>query len=160
MGLNLRKFWVLTWKTLIVKGRHYIETFLDLIVPTFLFMILAVLRYQGGDFLKPTNQPDEIFDTNQFLKKICDMRFDELNNATFYFAPAGGAVDDLMNRVLQANEYFENGGCSNNPNSSIFEGLALNIPIFQNSTILKPPGPNQGTKILSKQELRLFLFKR
>ena len=88
MGLNLRKFWVLTWKTLIVKGRHYIETFLDLIVPTFLFMILAVLRYQGGDFLKPTNQPDEIFDTNQFLKKICDMRFDELNNATFYFAPS------------------------------------------------------------------------
>ena len=117
MGLNLRKFWVLTWKTLIVKGRHYIETFLDLIVPTFLFMILAVLRYQGGDFLKPTNQPDEIFDTNQFLKKICDVRSDY--NATFYYAPAGGAVDDLMNKVIQANEYFEYGGCSYSQNFTI-----------------------------------------
>ena len=150
MGVNLRKFGVLTWKTLIVKRRHYIETALDLIVPTFLFMIMAALRYQGGDFLKPEHKPDEIFDTNRFLDKICWMPKNPFYNATFYYAPDtnDGAVEDLMNKVLQANAYFENGGCSPKlgPNIS-------GIPFFSKFF------SREDKKLLSKSFFKILFLK-
>ena len=51
---NLRKFLALTWKTLIVKKRHYVETAFDLIIPTILFVLLAVLYYE---VMEPTRHP-------------------------------------------------------------------------------------------------------
>ena len=57
---NLRKFLALTWKTLIVKKRHYVETAFDLIIPTILFVLLAVLYYE---FMEPTRHPHDLVDS-------------------------------------------------------------------------------------------------
>ena len=85
-------------------------------------MILAVLRYQGGDFLKPEHKGDEIFDTKPFLDKngpMCDA-----NNHTFYYAPNTiEAVEDLMSKVIEANKYFEYGVCSSGENRTLLSKL-------------------------------------
>ena len=108
---NLRKFWVLTWKTAIVKSRHYIETTLDLLIPTLLFVLMAVLRYQGGGILAPKFEPAEIFRPDYALQQFCERGFSydstlELKNATFLYTPQNQAVEKLMEKVKKANDYF------------------------------------------------------
>ena len=108
---NLRKFWVLTWKTAIVKSRHYIETTLDLLIPTLLFVLMAVLRYQGGSILAPKFKPAEIFRPDFALQQFCNRGFSydyalEMRNATFLYAPQNEAVKKLMEKVTKANDYF------------------------------------------------------
>lgn len=59
-GSNLRKFQVLTWKTCIIKLRHYVETTLDIVIPSLLFIVLVVLRYKVADF-SPKTKPEQSF---------------------------------------------------------------------------------------------------
>ena len=40
----LSKFWVLLWKNLLLKWRHWFMTILEVVLPVFLFALLAVLR--------------------------------------------------------------------------------------------------------------------
>ena len=110
---------------------------------------MAALRYQGGDFLKPEHKPDEIFDTNRFLDKICWMPKNPFYNATFYYAPDtnDGAVEDLMNKVLQANAYFENGGCS--PNVPNISGIPFFSKFFS----------RENEKLLSKSCFKILFLK-
>ena len=106
---NARKFRVLTWKTLIVKMRHYIETTLDLLVPTFLFIIMAVLRYQGGDTLTPTNEPAQMFPPDFITREFCNQW--SFKNATFLYAPKTNTTDEIMEKFIQTNKYYQNKGC-------------------------------------------------
>ena len=41
----LSKFFVLTWKNLLLKRRHWFMSILEIVVPVFLFAILAILRF-------------------------------------------------------------------------------------------------------------------
>ena len=38
------KFWVLLWKNLLLKRRHWFMTILEIAVPVLLFVVLAVVR--------------------------------------------------------------------------------------------------------------------
>ena len=102
---NARKFLVLTWKTLLVKARHYIETVLDLIVPSLLFIVLVVLRYQF-DGLAPTHEDavispkDEIFDSS-----FCGSQ-NYAHNFILY-APSVKATDDIMEKMKKSLEYWQ-----------------------------------------------------
>ena len=64
-----RKFKVLTWKTLITKYRHYIETILDILVPSLLFIVLVVLRFKF-EGLAPTQKEAETFDIKQPFDRL------------------------------------------------------------------------------------------
>ncbi len=45
-----RKFFVLQWKALLQKRRHYILTALEIIVPTLLFVALVIMRAEADFF--------------------------------------------------------------------------------------------------------------
>ena len=46
----MRKFLVLQWKSLLQKKRHWILTLLEIVIPSLLFIAVAVLRYQADEF--------------------------------------------------------------------------------------------------------------
>ena len=98
---NVRKFQVLTWKTLKVKMRHYIETTLDLIVPTLLFIILAVLRYQGGDSFSPSLQDAQIYSPEYPFFRVDNGGPFETNSASKFFDLVLSKYIVLCNRFLK-----------------------------------------------------------
>ena len=101
---NLRKFKVLTWKTLKIKARHYVETTLNLVVPTLLFIVVVVLRYELGDF-KPTHEPASTYPAKNDLGAVCDL----LNYAgpRFLYTPKTAGVNETMKRFLHHLEFFQ-----------------------------------------------------
>ena len=46
---RLRMFFILQWKNLILKRRHWLLTLVEILVPTLLFVTLVVIRVEGGD---------------------------------------------------------------------------------------------------------------
>ncbi len=44
MGLG-KKFATVLWKSAVLKKRHWLATLLEILVPTILFIIVAILRY-------------------------------------------------------------------------------------------------------------------
>ena len=102
---NLRKFKVLTWKTLKVKARHYVETTLNLVVPTLLFIIIVVLRYElEGDF-KPTDEPASIYPAVNDLGHACDLI--ESAGSRFLYTPSSEGTNATMERFLQHLKFFQ-----------------------------------------------------
>ncbi|XP_023336664.1 retinal-specific ATP-binding cassette transporter [Eurytemora carolleeae] len=49
----LRKFFILMWKTVLGKKRHWIGTLLEIIIPAVLFCALVALRTEGGAAFEP-----------------------------------------------------------------------------------------------------------
>ena len=102
---NLRKFKVLTWKTLKIKARHYVETTLNLVVPTLLFIVVVVLRYElGGDF-KPTHEPASSYPAVNDLSRVCDLL--EYAGSRFLYTPASEGTNATMERFLQHLKFFQ-----------------------------------------------------
>jgi hypothetical protein len=127
---NGRKFRVLAWKTLIVKARHYIETGLDLIIPSLLFIILAVVRYQGGESLVPTEEPGKIFDTQVTLRRLCSLGWSYQwgQNSTLLYAPENNVTNDLMAILHQSTNFFKSNICYDNEFlSKYFANIYINI---------------------------------
>ena len=46
---RLRMFFILQWKNLILKRRHWVLTTVEILVPTLLFATLVAIRVEGGD---------------------------------------------------------------------------------------------------------------
>ena len=88
---NLRKFLALTWKTLIVKKRHYVETAFDLIIPTILFVLLAVLYYEVK---KPTRHPHDKVDN--FLGGFIGLLMPLFTVLSFSFV-----IPPILKRIVQ-----------------------------------------------------------
>ena len=104
---NLRKFKVLTWKTLKIKARHFIETTLDLLVPTLLFIIVVVLRYELLDFA-PTEEPPSVFPAVNDLAKVCG--FTDVLGSRILYSPMTEDVNKTM-EGLKTNWNFLSNGC-------------------------------------------------
>ena len=98
---NVRKFQVLTWKTLKVKMRHYIETTLDLIVPTLLFIILAVLRYQGGDDFAPSLKDAQIYSPEYPLFSVDNGGPIETNSVSKFLDLVSSKYSVLSNLLIK-----------------------------------------------------------
>ena len=47
MGLG-KKFATVLWKSAVLKKRHWLATLLEILVPTILFIIVAILRYRNS----------------------------------------------------------------------------------------------------------------
>ena len=94
---------VLSWKTLIVKRRHYLETILDIFVPTILFIILVVLRFEF-DGLAPTQEKAQTFPNNDMFRNIdYDFRLCPIpqygeGNSVFLYTPLTLAANDTINQ--------------------------------------------------------------
>ena len=54
---------------MIVKKRHYLETFLDIVVPAFLFAVLVALRF-GVAELGPEDKDAKIFQNIDLFNNI------------------------------------------------------------------------------------------
>ena len=86
---------------MIVKKRHYLETFLDIVVPAFLFGVLVALRF-GVAELGPEDKDAKIFGNVDLFNNIkgkddkqdrqCSLLNNFLNLAT---------LSSLKNRVRQ-----------------------------------------------------------
>ena len=52
-----RKFGIILWKNLLLKRRHWIFTTLEVVIPTLLFIVLALIKTaamgDGGTFASP-----------------------------------------------------------------------------------------------------------
>ena len=107
---NLRKFKVLTWKTAKIKARHYVETILDLFVPTLLFIVVVVLRYELLDFA-PKLEPPSFFPPVNDLGKVCD--FAEFAGSRILYSPMTADINQTMEK-LQINWNFLANGCGKN----------------------------------------------
>lgn len=107
---NLRKFQVLTWKAFITKIRHYVETALDIIIPSLLFIILVVLRFKVADF-SPEKKPAIRFHVDNFLENARD---DICYPIVFLYSPMTSISNETvgkMDRVLQT--FYEDTWCNN-----------------------------------------------
>lgn len=139
-GSNLRKFQVLTWKTCITKLRHYIETTLDIVIPSLLFIVLVVLRYKVADF-SPKTVAEQSFlnhDLINFFNRenpfgrgdwLCTCETSPKN--VYFYAPLTSAVNDTMAKFQTTYEAIHNKTCSN------FCGFS-NPPKFRTGKNLKP----------------------
>jgi len=115
MANMVRKFFILMWKNLLGKKRHWIGSILEIIVPAILFAVLVVLRTEGGEDLNPqnypANAPNAVPLPMQFctsvLPKITDS--DGTKNFTLLYSPADNQqvdrimklVEDGVNTLLQ-----------------------------------------------------------
>ena len=123
---------MLSWKTLIVKLRHYVETILDIFVPSFLFIILVVLRFEVGD-LGPKPESAEIFSNDDLFKTI-EYEFALCNseiNPMFLYTPTTKASNDTVDnwdRTLR--EFYRNLCYRNNTDDYNFGKFFLSVNKF------------------------------
>ena len=109
---------MLSWKTLIVKRRHYVETILDIFVPTILFVILVVLRFGISDFA-PEQQGAEKYPNYDTFKNI---KYDfnlcgGKGNSTFLYTPLTLAANDTINQWDMSLQYFYQNICNKSGSS-------------------------------------------
>ena len=112
-GGNAKKFLVLAWKTLIVKGRHYVETILDLIVPSLLFIVLVVLRYQFDGF-QPTTEDPVLGKNLEMFENFCDgFSLDSYIYAhhVILYAPNVEATNATAEQMKRTVEYMRHQYC-------------------------------------------------
>ena len=93
-------FQVLSWKTLIVKLRHYVETILDILVPSFLFVILVVLRFEVTD-LGPKPMDAQKFPNYDVFRTIFETNPDNFGlcgqtKSLFLYTPVTKAANDTI----------------------------------------------------------------
>jgi len=70
--LNLRKVSiVMYWKNLTLKLRHYIQTILEILVPTFLFASMLAIYLEGGIEFRAETVPEEIPEETFALSEFC-----------------------------------------------------------------------------------------
>jgi hypothetical protein len=51
MGNSFRKFLLLIWKnTYVIRKRHWVVTICEIIIPSFLFLLMAIVRASTGAF--------------------------------------------------------------------------------------------------------------
>ena len=100
---NARKFKVLSWKTLIVKARHYVETVLDILVPSLLFIVLVVLRFKF-EGLSPEPKPAVSFEVKNVFEQLgiwnyqyqlCSNGYDNRSQLLIY-SPLTKAANETM----------------------------------------------------------------
>ena len=53
----LRRFGCLLWKNILWKARNWASTLLEILFPTFLFILLIILKNQNPTEDRPTTQP-------------------------------------------------------------------------------------------------------
>jgi hypothetical protein len=46
----LKKLWLVLWKNLIIRRRHWILTLIEIVIPVLLFIVVAVVRSEIGPF--------------------------------------------------------------------------------------------------------------
>jgi hypothetical protein len=118
---NGRKIYILSWKTLKVKARHYVETLLDIIVPVVLFALLGFLRYSGGEGLTPSWQNATIYNKAVIFNRYCHIRE---NNNTLLYTPLTKAANDTMMKVEQFITFI-NSACPTMPDMNVTLGKLL-----------------------------------
>ena len=116
---NFRKFKVLTWKTAKIKARHYVETILDLFVPTLLFIVVVVLRYELLDFAPKLESPS-VFPPINDLNKVCN--FADNAGSRILYSPMTADINQTMEK-LKINWDFLASGCSGVQSKIDIEGF-------------------------------------
>ncbi len=46
---SFRRFFILQWKNLLLKKRHWLLTLCEIVIPTLLFVSIVAIRNTGGD---------------------------------------------------------------------------------------------------------------
>jgi len=59
------------WKNLTMKLRHYIQTLLEILVPTLLFAAMLAIYLEGGDDYTPTQQGAKSFPNVPYILQFC-----------------------------------------------------------------------------------------
>ena len=108
-------FQVLSWKTLIVKLRHYVETILDILVPSFLFVILVVLRFEVTD-LGPKPMDAQKFPNYDVFRSIFEKNSDNFDlcdqtKSLFLYTPVTKAANDTIAKWDSTMREFYKNGC-------------------------------------------------
>ena len=62
---------VMYWKNLTLKLRHYIQTLLEILVPTLLFAATLAIYLEGGGEYTPSLQPPQSFPNQPPLLQLC-----------------------------------------------------------------------------------------
>ena len=87
-GSNIfRKIFIMMWKNLLLRKRHYIQTALEIILPTILFVILVAIHSTGdtpntqeGTNVVPANIPKASYYPIDFCLSLSDMLEKELDD--------------------------------------------------------------------------------
>jgi len=102
-----KKFFILLWKNLIIKRRHWLMSILEIVIPTILFMAIVALRAEGGERLNPvfmneTTYPKEIYPL-YFCKALATTATNgTLLNSTLVFYPDTPDTNKIMGAVESA----------------------------------------------------------
>ena len=64
-------FIVLYWKNLTLKLRHYIQTILEIVVPTLLFATMLAIYLEGGDDFTPQAKPASSYPDLPSIAQYC-----------------------------------------------------------------------------------------
>eukprot|EP00095_Tigriopus_kingsejongensis_P011912 maker-scaffold111_size354240-snap-gene-2.29 protein:Tk11912 transcript:maker-scaffold111_size354240-snap-gene-2.29-mRNA-1 annotation:"atp-binding cassette sub-family a member 3" len=67
----VRKFFILQWKNLLLKGRHWVQTTCEILIPTLLFMGIVAIRVTGGDDITPKPRPAVVNESIPFHFTYC-----------------------------------------------------------------------------------------
>ena len=69
---SIRKvFIVMYWKNLTLKLRHYIQTILEILVPTLLFAATLAIYLEGGEGISPEAKNGTIYGDVPFFLQYC-----------------------------------------------------------------------------------------
>ena len=69
---GIRKvFIVMYWKNLTLKLRHYIQTLLEILVPTLLFAAILAIYLEGGEELTPQAKPASSYPDLPSIAQYC-----------------------------------------------------------------------------------------
>ena len=74
-----RKIFIMMWKNFLLRKRHYIQTALEIILPTLLFLILVTIHNTGdqdgqqGTNIIPANIPNQTLYPIEFCTSLKDM---------------------------------------------------------------------------------------
>merc|ERR550519_674699 len=104
MGAYWRKFFILSWKNLLLKKRHWIMTILEIVIPTLLFIGIVAIRNFGGAGYNPSQKPDTPYDKTIFPESICESLVSTLSNEsianiTLYYYPSNNLTDKIVGTI-------------------------------------------------------------
>jgi ATP-binding cassette subfamily A (ABC1) protein 3 len=94
----LKKLWLILWKNLIIRKRHWILTLIEMVIPVLLFIVVAVVRSEIGpsnDELHPVEYYD-IWTEDRIIKQSTTSLSD---SSLLLYAPQNNFTTKMMTVV-------------------------------------------------------------
>jgi len=104
-----KKFFILLWKNMIIKKRHWVMSILEVLVPTVLFVAIVALRTEGGERLNPKYKNETINAAKIYPIYFCEAVYEisknrnSSTNVELAFSPAASdGAQQVMEKVETA----------------------------------------------------------